>query len=126
MLRGALIAFVAGWVLWFWLDKSPAVLGRLPHPEEGDYLRNFQVAIDLIKQGRVQAAFIYVWKAHYLVLSLGVGLVLAMGFASVSRVLSRNRLLKLYLPARESRKYAGQHYFTESYLEGRSRLLRRI
>jgi hypothetical protein len=104
MLRGALIAFVAGWVLWFWLDKSPAVLGRLPHPEEGDYLRNFQVTIDLVKQGRVQAAFIYIWKAHYLVLSLGVGLVLGMGFASLSRAISRNRLLKLYLPARESRK----------------------
>jgi hypothetical protein len=104
VLRGVLLAFVAGWVLWFWLDKSPATLGRLPYPEDGDFLHNFQVAIDLVKQGRVQAAFVYVWKAHYLVLSLGIGLVLAMGFTSISRVISRNRLLKLYLPARESRK----------------------
>lgn len=104
MLRGALVAFVAGWVLWFWLDKSPAALGGLPYPEEGDFLHNFQVTIDLVKQGRIQAAFVYIWKAHYLVLSLGIGLVLAMGFASISRVISRNRLLKLYLPARESRR----------------------
>lgn len=104
MLRGALLAFVAGWVLWLWLDKNPASLGPLPYPADGEFLRNFQVTIDLVKEARIKAAFVYIWKAHYIVLSIAVGLVLGMAFASVSRVLSRNRLLKLYLPEREKHK----------------------
>ena len=104
MLRGALLAFVAGWIIWLWIDKNPALLGQLPYPSDGDFLGNFQVTINLLKEARLKAAFIYIWKAHYIVLSLGVGLVIAMIGASFSRILSRNRLLKLYVPDRKQRE----------------------
>lgn len=103
MLRGALIAFVCGWALWFWIDKSPTALGPLPWPADGEYLRNFQTAFDLLRQARVKAAFVYIWKAHFIVLSLGIGLVLGMALNAVSRGLSRNRLVKLYLPDRKKK-----------------------
>ncbi len=104
MLRGTLLAFVGGWIIWFWIDKNPAVLGPLALPVDGDLLYNFQVTIDLIKQSRFKAAFVYAWKAHYLVLSLAIGAVSGMVLASVSRRLSRNRLLKLYLPEKRTRR----------------------
>jgi hypothetical protein len=65
---------------------------------------NFQVAIDLVKAQRYKAAFVYLWQAHYLVLSLAAGLLLAMASASLSRLLARRRLSKLYIPARKSRR----------------------
>jgi hypothetical protein len=104
MLRGALLAFVGGWIIWFWIDKSPAGLGPLAYPADGDFLYNFQVTIDLLKQARFKAAFVYAWKAHYLVLSLAIGAIVGMLLASISRSWSRKRLLKLYLPERKKRQ----------------------
>lgn len=98
MFRGTLLAFILGWVVWLWLDKNPAVLGPMPYPRDGELLQNFQVFIDLVKQARFKAAFIYIWKAHFIVLSLAIGLVLGMIAASLSSAWSRRRLLKLYLP----------------------------
>ena len=105
MLRGALLAFVGGWIIWFWIDKNPATLGPLGYPADGDLLYNFQVTVDLIKQTRFKAAFVYAWKAHYLILSLAAGALLGILFGAVSRRLSRNRLLKLYLPQKKSRQH---------------------
>jgi hypothetical protein len=104
MLRGALLAFVGGWIIWFWIDKNPASLGPLAYPQDGDFLYNFQVTIDLVKQARFRAAFVYVWKAHYLVLSLAIGAIIGIALAAASRMLSRKRLLKLYLPERQRRQ----------------------
>lgn len=104
MLRGALVAFVLGWVSWFWIDKNPATLGPLPMPTDGAYLQNFQVGVDLVKQGRYRAAFVYIWKAHFIVLSLGIGLLLGAALNAVARRLSRNRLLRLYLPDRKAER----------------------
>lgn len=104
MLRGALLAFVIGWVIWFWVDKNPATLGPLPMPTDGAYLQNFQVTIDLVKQGRFTAAFVYIWKAHFIVLSLGIGVLLGMALNALGRSLSRKRWLKLYLPDRKARQ----------------------
>jgi hypothetical protein len=103
MLRGALLAFVGGWIVWFWIDKNPATLGPLAYPVDGDFVYNFQVTIDLIKQARFKAAFVFAWKAHYLVLSLAVGAASGMVLAALSRRLSRNRLLQLYLPRKQTR-----------------------
>lgn len=101
MLRGALLAFVLGWALWLWIDKNPATLGPLPMPVDGAYLQNFQVTVDLLKHGRVTAAFVYIWKAHFIVLSLAVGLLLGMALNAAGRRISRKRWLKLYLPNRK-------------------------
>ena len=104
MLRGALLTFVAGWIVWFWIDKQPATLGPLAYPADGGILYDFQVTIDLVKQARFKAAFVYAWKAHYLVLSLAIGALIGMVLAAFSRRLSRNRLLKLYLPQRSKQR----------------------
>jgi hypothetical protein len=104
MLRGVLLTFVVGWIIWFWIDKNPATLGPLAYPGDGDILYDFQVTIDLVKQARFKAAFVYAWKAHYLVLSLAIGALTGMVLAAVSRSLSRNRLLRLYLPERKKRQ----------------------
>jgi hypothetical protein len=104
MLRGALVAFVCGWAIWFWIDKSPAALGPVPWPADGEYLQNFQTAFDLLKQARFKAAFVFLWKAHFIVLSLAAGLLIGAGFNAVSRRMSRNRLIKLYLPDRKKQR----------------------
>lgn len=101
MLRGFVIAFVAGWLAWFWIDKSPQALGPLPPPYEQQYSANFQMAVDLVKAQRYTAAFVYLWKAHYLLLSLAGGLILAMLGASLSRLQARRRFARHYLPARK-------------------------
>lgn len=98
MFRGTLWAFILGWLLWFWIDKNPAALGPLPYPQDGDFQHNFQITVDLLRQARFKAAFIYVWKAHYLTLSLAFGLLLGMLGSSVARAWSRRRLIKLYVP----------------------------
>ena len=104
MLRGTVLAFISGWILWFWLDKNPITLGPLPLSIDGDFLHNFQATIDLLKQGRVQAAFIFVWKAHFIVLSIVTGVAIGMVFTSISQAMSRNRLLRLYLPDKKTPK----------------------
>ena len=108
MFRGTLVAFVLGWVTWLWIDKNPALLGPLPYPQDGSLLHNFQIAIDLLKQLRFKAAFIYIWKAHYLVLSLALGLLLGMLGASVRSAWSRRRLMRLYVPGRKQPEEDGQ------------------
>ena len=108
MLRGTALAFVAGWLLWFWLDKNPATLGPLPPPVNDDYLRNFQIAIDLVKQARFKAAYIYIWKAHYIVLSLAAGLAIGSLLGILSRSIARKKFLKHYLPERKNKEKASQ------------------
>jgi len=108
MLRGAALAFVIGWLLWFWLDKNPAMLGPLPPPANDDYIRNFQIAIDLVKQARIKAAYVYIWKAHYIVLSLAVGLTIGALLGALSRSLSRKKFRKHYLPERKNKEKASQ------------------
>ncbi len=117
MFRGTVIAFIAGWVLWFWIDKNPYSLGPLPQPLDGDFTANFQMAIDLLKAGRYKAAFVYAWKAHYLVLSLGAGLLIAALGVSVSRALSGRRSRRLYIPAHRRRASGAdqpQHHKAEA------------
>lgn len=104
MIRGTLIAFLLGWATWFWLDKSPVALGPMPFPQDGEFLQNFQVFFDLVKQTRFKAAFIYIWKAHYLVLSLAIGLLLGMLANALLSAYSRRRLIKLYLPNRKQKE----------------------
>jgi hypothetical protein len=101
MLRGIILVFLAGWIIWFWIDKSPGALGPLPYPADGEYLHNFQVAVDLLKQTRLKGAFVYLWKAHYILLSVAAGVLIGALLTSISRRLSRSRFLALYLPRRK-------------------------
>ncbi|MDH3526619.1 MAG: hypothetical protein OEM43_03840 [Gammaproteobacteria bacterium] len=91
MLRSAFFVFIAGWVVWFWLDKPPD-RGRFRLPEASDsLLENFQRAFDMLKAGHAELAFVYIWPAHYLILSLLGGVIIGMAWQSVARYFSFHR-----------------------------------
>ncbi|MEN8107695.1 MAG: hypothetical protein ABFS22_06775, partial [Pseudomonadota bacterium] len=66
MLRNSFIVFITGWIVWFWIDKPPA---GLPQPADS-MPENFQRAFDMLRSGYLEVAWLYIWDAHYLVLSL--------------------------------------------------------
>ncbi|MGB5537697.1 MAG: hypothetical protein WBN08_17555 [Thiogranum sp.] len=101
MFRGVIFVFLLGWAIWFWLDKSPALMDSLPRQQD-DLISNFQIAFNILKQGHFHPAFIFIWRSHYILLSLLGGLLVSMGWQSISSVLSRRRLRKLYVPKRRS------------------------
>ena len=89
MFRATVLVFLAGWIVWFWLDKPP-----LPHPiQEGDnqMLGNFQFAFSLLKAGHLSAAYAFIWRAHFLLLSVLGGLLLVMAGSGISGVFARRR-----------------------------------
>ncbi len=98
MSRGIIIAFVAGWLLWFWIDKTSFEYSRLPQPRAGQYIADFQTAVDLARSGRYATAYVFLWKAHFIVLSIGVGLLINMILDGIARALNRRKLTKLYVP----------------------------
>jgi peptidoglycan/LPS O-acetylase OafA/YrhL len=79
MLTSIFLVFIGGWLLWFWIDKPPA--GQFGLPPPGDSMvQDFQRSIDLLKAGHVDLAYLYVWYSHYLVLSVVLGIILAVLF----------------------------------------------
>lgn len=106
MLRSAFIVFLAGWVAWFWMDKPPQ--GRFRMPQVSDSLvENFQNAFDMMKAGYIDMAFVYIWGAHYILLSLLGGAILAVAYGSVTDYLGRRRMRRHFQPPpRETRQGA--------------------
>ncbi len=96
MLRSSFLVFIAGWIAWFWIDKPP---GGLPRPADS-LLENFQLAFNILKSGHPVIAWLYIWHAHYLILSLLGGLLLAVLTGVVADQIARRRLRKHFLPAR--------------------------
>ena len=91
MLRSAFVVFITGWVAWFWLDKPPSS-GRFRLPQAGDnLLENFQRAFDMLKAGYAEMAFVYIWPAHYIILSLLGGVIVGMAWQSIGRYFSFHR-----------------------------------
>jgi len=101
MLRRTLLVFIAGWVLWFWIDKPPGGLAGLPRPADS-MLENFQRAFDILKAGHLEVAWLYIWNAHYLVLSLLGGLLLSVITGAIADQLARRRLRRHFLPPRRA------------------------
>ena len=97
MFRSMLFVFIAGWVAWFWIDKPDPRAYPLP-PVSDSVVQNFQRAFDMLKGGFPDLAYLYIWNAHYLILSLLGGLLLLALFQGVSRVLGRRRMRRQYLP----------------------------
>jgi hypothetical protein len=91
MLRSAFLVFVAGWITWFWIDKPRTGPLRLP-PAGDSPVANFQQAFDILKSGYPKLAFVYIWDAHYLILSLLGGAMLAMAYHTLTGHLSRRRM----------------------------------
>ena len=97
MLRNAFIVFLLGWVSWFWIDKPPPDQQRLPEVSDS-LVENFQAAFNILKAGYPEVAFVYIWNAHYLLLSIAGGVLLSVSIGAVSDALSRRRMRRLIIP----------------------------
>jgi len=97
VIRTAFIIFLLGWVTWFWIDKPPPEQQHLPEVSDS-LVENFQVAFNMLKAGYPEVAFVYIWNAHYLLLSLLGGALLALGIGSVSGALSRRHMRRRIMP----------------------------
>lgn len=98
MLRGSFLVFIAGWLAWFWIDKPDPQ--RYPLPPAGESLvADFQQGFDMLRAGYWDLAFVYLWHAHYIILSLLGGVLLAVLYGSVSDMLGRRRMRRLVVPA---------------------------
>lgn len=90
--------FILGWILWFSIDKQPAALGTFVPDELDTMLANFQMAFDMIKAGYITASWVFIWKAHYIVLSLLAGLASSLALQAIIDQRRRHRLRELMLP----------------------------
>jgi hypothetical protein len=97
MLRGMFLVFIAGWVAWFWIDKPPVGQFGLP-PASDSLVENFQRAMDLLKAGHPDMAYLYIWNAHYLILSAVFGILAAVAFGTLSDHLARKRMRRRSYP----------------------------
>ena len=102
MFNFSIIVFVIGWVLWFFIDKHPASLGLIVPGELDTMLANFQLAFDLLSAGYLRAAFVFIWKAHYLVLSIITALLISALREAISNVLRRRHLRQVMWPKKLS------------------------
>ena len=97
MFTGIFLVFIGGWLTWFWIDKPPA--GQLLLPPPGDSMvEDFQRSIDLLKAGHPDMAYLYIWHAHYLILSVVLGILAAVVFRAIADHLSSKRRRRLYNP----------------------------
>jgi len=66
--------------------------------ELGNLLDNFQLAFDMLKAGYLKASYVFIWKEHYIVLSLIAGLMTSVIFQAVSNILRRRNLHQVMWP----------------------------
>lgn len=65
-------------------------------------LDNFQNAFNLMKAGYPDMAFVYIWNAHYIILSLLGGMLVAVLYGGVSDYLGRRRMRRHFVPPQRS------------------------
>jgi hypothetical protein len=99
MFIGVFLAFIGGWVIWFWIDKPPAAQFGLPPPGDST-VENFQRSFDLLKAGHPDLAYLYIWHAHYLILSVVFGILLAATFRTIADHLASRSRRRHYFPSR--------------------------
>jgi hypothetical protein len=102
MFNFSIITFVIGWVLWFFIDKHPVALGVMVPEELDTMLDNFQLAFDMLSAGYLRASYVFIWKAHYLVLSIVFALLVSAVYEMVSTVFRRHHLRQLMWPNKSS------------------------
>jgi len=98
MFNFSIFVFILGWVLWFLIDKQPPALGMVLPEEMSDMLDNFQLSFDILKAGYFSASYVFIWKAHYLVLSVIGGLLGTILMDGGMRLLRRRHLRDLMWP----------------------------
>ena len=102
MFNFSIIVFVIGWILWFIIDKHPASLGVIVPEELDTMLANFQLAFDMFTAGYLRAAFVFIWKAHYIVISIITALLISALREATSNVLRRRHLRQVMWPEKLS------------------------
>ena len=113
MFTGIFLVFIGGWLAWFWIDKPPAGQFGLPPPGES-MVADFQRSIDLLKAGHPDMAYLYIWHAHYLILSVVLGILVAVAFRTIATQLSRgSRRRRYYPPPATGTSPAGKNVSTE-------------
>ncbi len=96
MLRNSFIAFICGWVIWFWIDKPRTGLQQFLQTDDS-MLVNFQRSFDLLKSGYFAQSYIYIWNAHYIVLSVIFGTILSALYGFISDYLRRKRVRNSFI-----------------------------
>ena len=102
MFNLSIIIFVTGWVLWFFIDKHPASLGVIVPAELDTMLANFQLAFDMLTAGYLRASYVFIWKAHYIVLSIIAALLISALREATSNILRRRHLRQVMWPKKLS------------------------
>ncbi|MCW8929358.1 MAG: hypothetical protein OQL19_03855 [Gammaproteobacteria bacterium] len=90
MLRNTFIAFICGWVVWFLIEKPSTGLERFLQTGDG-FLVNFQHAFDLLKSGYFVQSYVFIWNAHYIILSIIFGMLMSIIYGVLSNYLARRR-----------------------------------
>ena len=108
LLRNYVLIFIAGWALWFWMDKTGAPTQQIPYsgmtapayrgypaqpgrrslqppPREGDLVGDFQYGVDLIKAGNYQRSFVFLWDRQSWILAGVLTLLLSAILPSIWR-----------------------------------------
>ncbi len=116
LVRTYILVFIAGWVLWLWLEKAgpvqqlppPPFSGMQgpgypgfpvgggqrplpPPPGEGDLIQEFQYGVDLLKQGEYQQSFVFLWRREYWILAGVLTALFALLLPGIGRWVSRWR-----------------------------------
>jgi hypothetical protein len=102
MFNFSIIIFITGWVLWFFIDKHPASLGVIVPAESDTMLANFQLAFDMLTAGYLRASYVFIWKAHYIVLSIIAALLISAVREATSNILRRRHLRQVMWPKKLS------------------------
>jgi len=101
--------FIAGWALWFSIDKHPISLGVMPPAELDSMIGNFQLAFDMMSDGFIKASYVFIWKEHFIVASIIAGLLSSAIFQSTSNILRRRRLRRVMLPEKDTADKPGEN-----------------
>jgi hypothetical protein len=70
---------------------------------------NFQRAFNMLKAGHPDVAYVYIWDAHYILLSLIGGVLVAVIYGSVSDFLGRRRMRRHFRPPERVKKAGGEN-----------------
>ena len=98
MFNTSIIVFITVWALWFLIDKHPSSLGVVLPDESDTLLENFQLAFDLLSAGFLSGSFVFIWKAHYIVLTVIFALVISVVYDSISKAYRRRNLRNIMSP----------------------------
>ena len=104
MLNSSIFSFITGWATWFFIDKHPSSLGIFIPDKFDTAIDNFQLAFDLLKDGYAAASFVYIWNAHYIILSILSGLLISIAMQAVSKNMRRRHLRYIMWPRKNSDK----------------------